>query len=220
MTFQIAIDGPSSSGKSTVAKIIADRLNITYIDTGAMYRALTLAVIEQKIDIHDEEALDALLTTIDIRFERVGDTQHIYLNGQDVTEQIRSTEVTNQVSAVSAIKEVRELLVEIQREIAKQQSVVMDGRDIGTVVLPQAKYKFYFTADAKVRAQRRYDENKEKERLDQTLEELTEQIIKRDYYDMHREISPLKQAEDAVLIDCTYMSVDEMVENVLSLIKQ
>lgn len=219
MTYQIAIDGPSSSGKSTVAQIIAKRLGITYIDTGAMYRAVTVAVLEEDININNDEEIKKLLNDIEIQFKWVNDQQHIYLGSKDVTEVIRSTEVTSNVSAVSAIKAVRELLVELQREIASNNSVAMDGRDIGTVVLPNADYKFFFTADARVRAQRRYEENKALGRLDQTLEELTELIIKRDEYDSNREISPLKKAEDATVIDSTNMTIEEMVESVLNLIK-
>lgn len=219
MTYQIAIDGPSSSGKSTVAQIIAKRLGITYIDTGAMYRAVTVAVLEKNVDINNDEEIENLLKDIEIQFKWVDNQQHIYLGDKDVTEEIRSTEVTSNVSAVSAIKAVRELLVDLQREIASNNSVAMDGRDIGTVVLPSADYKFFFTADARVRAKRRYEENKALGRLDQTLEELTELIIKRDEYDSNREISPLKKAEDATVIDSTHMTIDEMVESVLSLIK-
>lgn len=219
MTYQIAIDGPSSSGKSTVAQIIAKRLGITYIDTGAMYRAVTIAVLEENVNIENNEEIEKILSNIKIQFKWVENKQHIYLNDKDVSEKIRSTKVTSNVSAVSALKAVRELLVELQREIASTNSVAMDGRDIGTVVLPNAEYKFFFTADARVRAKRRFEENKAAGRLDQTLEELTELIIKRDKYDSNREISPLKQAEDAIVIDSTNMTVDEMVENVLGYIK-
>ncbi|MBG9983723.1 (d)CMP kinase [Aerococcaceae bacterium DSM 111022] len=219
MTYQIAIDGPSSSGKSTVAQIIAKRLGITYIDTGAMYRAVTVAVLEENVNIENNEEIEKILSNIKIQFKWVENKQHIYLNDKDVSEKIRSTKVTSNVSAVSALKAVRELLVELQREIASTNSVAMDGRDIGTVVLPNAEYKFFFTADARVRAKRRFEENKAAGRLDQTLEELTELIIKRDKYDSNREISPLKQAEDAIVIDSTNMTVDEMVENVLGYIK-
>ncbi len=218
MIYQIAIDGPASSGKSTVAKIVADKLNITYIDTGAMYRAVTYYMLEKEIDINDSNSLATALEAIDIHFDRRGDQQMIYLNNRDVSEDIRTTRVTKSVSAVAAKKEVREKLVAIQQEIASAQSVVMDGRDIGTVVLPRAKYKFYFTADAEVRAKRRYEENKAKGILDQSLEELTEEIIRRDHYDMNREISPLKIAEDAIVIDGTNLTLDEMVNEVLSVV--
>ncbi|MBG9982326.1 (d)CMP kinase [Aerococcaceae bacterium DSM 111020] len=219
MTYQIAIDGPASSGKSTVAKIVADKLNITYIDTGAMYRAVTYFILENEINIEDAESLTKAMSEIDIQFDRNDKRQLIILNNQDVSDDIRSTHVTKHVSAVSAKKIVREKLVAIQQEIATKQSVVMDGRDIGTVVLPQAAYKFYFTADPEVRARRRYDENKEKGILDQSLEELTEEIIRRDHYDMNREISPLKIADDATVIDGTHLTLNEMVEAVLSAVK-
>ncbi|MGO4927591.1 (d)CMP kinase [Fundicoccus sp. Sow4_D5] len=216
MSITIAIDGPAASGKSTIAKQIAKRLSITYIDTGAMYRGVTLAVLRQKVAVDNIERIETILKEIDLSFEFVDGVQHLFLNNEDVEEAIRSVEVSQNVSAVSALDFVREDLVARQRTMAKEHSVVMDGRDIGTVVLPEADYKFFFIASPEIRAQRRYDENIARGITSQSFEELKADIIRRDEYDSTREHSPLKQAEDAITLDTGQGSIEENIEIVLS----
>lgn len=219
--FQIAIDGPSSSGKSTVAQAVAKKLDIIYIDTGAMYRAVTLAVLEDSINVSDVERVEKILPTLDLTFKRSDEgIQEMYLNSQNVSREIRSDEVTANVSEVSAYPFVREKLVEDQRNMASTHSVVMDGRDIGTVVLPHAEYKFFLNASAKVRAKRRFDENIEKGLSNQTLEEIEESIIARDHYDSNREHSPLKKADDAIELETDHLSVEQVVNTIIDHIKK
>ncbi|MGX7108568.1 (d)CMP kinase [Facklamia miroungae] len=210
--FSIAIDGPASSGKSTIAKLIAKKYNLTYIDTGAMYRAITLACLLNKININDPHRLGEILKAVNISFAMEGDQQKVLINGHDVTQEIRSVEVTQNVSKVSANLTVRQTLVQQQQEIARQESVVMDGRDIGTVVLPQASLKFYLVASSHIRAQRRYQENMAKGMKTQSLAEIEAEIIKRDQYDMTRTHSPLQKAEDAIEIDTSNLSIDQVVD--------
>lgn len=219
MEFAIAIDGPAASGKSTIAKRIAEKLNITYIDTGAMYRAVTLAVLKEGVSLDDTSALRDLLDALVFEFSCEDGVQHLWMNGEDVTQAIRSVEVSQRVSEVSALDFVRENLVKKQQQMAQATSVVMDGRDIGTVVLPNADYKFFFIASPDVRAQRRFDENKERGLTDQTFEELKADIIKRDDYDSNRLHSPLKKANDAIEIDTGQMSIEENVQEVLKYIQ-
>lgn len=220
-TFQISVDGPASSGKSTVSQEIAKKLNIIYIDTGAMYRAVTLAVLNKSIDVSDGQAVEALLNSINLTFKRSEEgKQEIYLNGQNVSAEIRSELVTANVSEISAYPYVREHLVNIQRNMAKEVSVIMDGRDIGTVVLPDAEYKFFLIASARVRAERRYKENMEKGHSDQSLEEIELAIKERDHYDSTREHSPLKKAEDAVEIDTDLLTVSEVVNEIIRQIER
>lgn len=219
--FQIAIDGPSSSGKSTVAQAIAKKLDIIYIDTGAMYRAVTLAVLQDSIEVSDAERVKKILPTLDLTFKRSDEgIQEMYLNRQNVSREIRSDEVTANVSEISAYPFVREKLVEDQRNMASTHSVVMDGRDIGTVVLPDAEYKFFLNASAKVRAKRRFDENIEKGLSNQTLEEIEESIIARDHYDSNREHSPLKKADDAIELETDHLSVEQVVNTIIDHIKK
>lgn len=219
--FQIAIDGPSSSGKSTVAQAIAKKLDIIYIDTGAMYRAVTLAVLQDSIEVSDAERVKKILPTLDLTFKRSDEgIQEMYLNRQNVSREIRSDEVTANVSEISAYPFVREKLVEDQRNMASTHSVVMDGRDIGTVVLPDAEYKFFLNASAKVRAKRRFDENVEKGLSNQTLEEIEESIIARDHYDSNREHSPLKKADDAIELETDHLSVEQVVNTIIDHIKK
>lgn len=219
--FQIAIDGPSSSGKSTVAQAIAKKLDIIYIDTGAMYRAVTLAVLKDSIEVSDAERVKKILPTLDLTFKRSDEgIQEMYLNSQNVSREIRSDEVTANVSEISAYPFVREKLVEDQRNMASTHSVVMDGRDIGTVVLPHAEYKFFLNASAKVRAKRRFDENIEKGLSNQTLEEIEESIIARDHYDSNREHSPLKKADDAIELETDHLSVEQVVNTIIDYIKK
>lgn len=219
--FQIAIDGPSSSGKSTVAQAIAKKLDIIYIDTGAMYRAVTLAVLQDSIEVSDAERVKKILPTLDLTFKRSDEgIQEMYLNRQNVSREIRSDEVTANVSEISAYPFVREKLVEDQRNMASTHSVVMDGRDIGTVVLPDAEYKFFLNASAKVRAKRRFDENVEKGLSNQTLEEIEESIIARDHYDSNREHSPLKKADDAIELETDLLSVEQVVNTIIDHIEK
>ena len=211
----IAIDGYSSCGKSTFAKAIAARLGYIFIDTGAMYRAVTLYALEHgaiRSGIVDEDEVVRLLKEIQItfRFNPERGASDIYVNGDRVEGKIRTIEVSNCVSAVSAIAEVREMLVKMQQEMGRRKGVVMDGRDIGTVVFPDAELKIFMTADPKVRAQRRYDELTAKgDRV--SLEEIEQNVRDRDYQDMHRAISPLRQAEDAIVLDNSHMTVEEQM---------
>ena len=211
----IAIDGYSSCGKSTFAKAIAARLGYIFIDTGAMYRAVTLYALEHgaiRSGIVDEDEVVRLLKEIQItfRFNPERGASDIYVNGDRVEGKIRTIEVSNCVSAVSAIAEVREMLVKMQQEMGRRKGVVMDGRDIGTVVFPDAELKIFMTADPKVRAQRRYDELTAKgDRV--SLEEIEQNVRDRDYQDMHRAISPLRQAEDAIVLDNSQMTVEEQM---------
>ena len=216
---RIAIDGPAGAGKSTVAKAVAKKLGFIYVDTGAMYRAIGLYLMEKKLNFLDEEPLRRALDEVqlDIGFEN--DVQQVYLNGKNVTSQIRTEAAGNMASQVSALLPVREKLVEIQQDMGRRANVVMDGRDIGTVVLPDAELKIYFTASSRVRAERRYRELAEKGIIS-TIEEVEAEIIARDYRDMHRKHSPLKQAEDAVLVDSSEMTVNDALQAVLKLAQE
>lgn len=216
---QIAIDGPASAGKSTIAKILASDLNFVYVDTGAMYRAITLAAFQAGVDPNDESGVTALLPDLTITFQPGEPVQRVFLNGQEVTEDIRSVEVTANVSAVSSYAAVREAMTALQRDIASENGVVMDGRDIGTTVLPNAEVKIFLIASVAERAQRRFKENQAKG-MDTSLEELESAIEKRDYLDSHREISPLKKADDAVELDTTGLSIDGVVDAVKAIIAE
>ncbi len=214
---RIAIDGPAAAGKSTVAKKIARKLSIVYIDTGAMYRAFTLKAIECGVDLEDEKSLVELLheTTITLNQKENGKEQIILLDGKDVTEAIRSQVVSNSVSLVAKHPLIREDMVERQRKLAENKSVVMDGRDIGTNVLPHAEVKIFLIASVDERAKRRYGENKRRG-IASDLEQLKLEIKERDNRDMNRETSPLIQAEDAIAIDTTELSIDQVVEEILN----
>ena len=216
MNYSIAIDGPSASGKSTIAKILATRLNFTYIDTGAMYRAFTLAVLNKGLDPKDEKQCDSLIGKIEIDFDA---NNHITLDGEDVSSRVRENDVADNVSYVSTYKNVRLCLVDIQRKLANNRSVIMDGRDIGTYVLPNASVKFFQIADVYERADRRYMENLEKG-IQTTREECLENLKKRDYIDSHREFAPLKPAIDSILIDTTNLKISDVVEKLLSILKE
>lgn len=213
----IAIDGPASSGKSTVAKQIARDLNLIYIDTGAMYRSLTLKAISENIDIKDEMKLFNLLKDTEIQFFKEENEQLAYLDGKDVTVSIRDNEVTNAVSEVSAHEKVRSELVSRQREMAKEKSVIMDGRDIGTVVLPDADVKIFLNASVEERAKRRHKENIEKG-FESDYDSLVKEIEQRDYLDSNRETSPLKKANDAILIDSTQLTIQEVIVKIEEII--
>ncbi|MDR2833728.1 MAG: (d)CMP kinase [Streptococcaceae bacterium] len=214
----IAIDGPASSGKSTVAKIIAKNHNYIYIDTGAMYRAVTLAAIQDNVAFANETALVELIKNQPIHFEATANGQLVFLNNIDVTEAIRQNEVTNNVSEVAAHKFVRKYLVDLQRSFAQTGGVVMDGRDIGTVVLPNAQVKIFLIASVDERAERRYKENIEKG-IKTNLEILKEEIARRDYLDSTRVVSPLKKADDALQVDTTGMTIEEVVLTIEKIIE-
>lgn len=215
----IAIDGPASSGKSTVAKIIANELGFVYTDTGAMYRSITYLALKTGCALDDEAAIAALIDQYPITFKPKKDGQDVFVGTEEVTEAIRQPEVTNAVSEVSAHPAVRKKLVEQQQAIAVEGGVVMDGRDIGTAVLPQAEIKIFLVASVQERAERRFKENKEKG-IDTTFDVLKQEIEQRDYLDSHRAVSPLKQAEDAVRIDTSGMSIKEVVAAIKQTIKE
>jgi len=217
--YNIAIDGPSSAGKSTIAKKVAARLGTTYLDTGAMYRALTLSALRKGADLESEPAILAVLDESEIHLTQVEGHQTVFLNDEDVTETIRSTDVTKNVSVVSSHEKVRAEMVRRQQRFAEKGGIVMDGRDIGTVVLPNADLKIYLVASAEERALRRYHESVAKG-MTVSLEQLTEDMKARDHYDMNREASPLRKADDAVELDTTHLSIDAVVETVLNLIKK
>lgn len=209
-SLKVAIDGPASSGKSTIAKLLAEEYYLVYVDTGAMYRALTFEALRKGIDINSEKSLANLLTNLEITFKRSKEGQRVFVNGEDITSDIRQPEVTNSVSTVSSFERIREELVDRQREIAEDTGVAMDGRDIGTVVLPEADVKIFLVASVQERAIRRHNENIEKG-IPSNLKKQKEEITARDTLDSNREISPLKQAEDAILLDTTGKTIDEVV---------
>lgn len=217
MSFNVAIDGPAGAGKSTVAKTVAREQGFTYVDTGAMYRAMAFYFIREGIDSNDEAAVCAGLDEIEIALAYEDGVQQVLLNGENVSGLIRTEEVGMATSNISKYKPVREKMVAIQQEIAKRMDVVMDGRDIGMWVLPNADVKLYLTASPLVRAKRRHKELIEKGGT-KTLEEIEQDIIKRDYQDMHRENSPLVQAPDAVLLDSSDMTLKEVVDTILNMI--
>ncbi|MBR6696940.1 MAG: 4-hydroxy-3-methylbut-2-enyl diphosphate reductase [Lachnospiraceae bacterium] len=218
MSYQIAIDGPAGAGKSTIAKRVAKKLDYIYVDTGAMYRAMALYFVKNKIDIYDELAVNEACQDIDIAIKYENDVQQVYLNGENVTAFLRTEEVGNTASVTSAYKKVREKLVELQRKLGKTNNVVMDGRDIGTHVLVDADVKVYLTASVEARAQRRYKELLEKNE-ECNLEDIKADIEDRDYRDMNREISPLRQAEDAILVDSSDMTIEEVTDKIIRLTK-
>ena len=215
--FSIAIDGPAGAGKSSIAKALADRLNVIYLDTGAMYRTVALYMHQHGYIGADDIRKNVNAPEIEVKF--IDGRQHMILDGKDVSKEIRSPEASMFASRVSAIPEVRERLVALQREIAKGHSVVMDGRDIGTKVLPNATLKVYLTASCEVRAERRYKELKEKDPT-VTLEGITEDILKRDFNDAHREASPMVQAADAVRVDSSDMTPEEVVSAIIDLLEK
>ncbi len=215
----IAIDGPASSGKSTVAKILAKQLNYVYCDTGAMYRAITYLALQNQIDIQAEEPLVALCVNHTISFQQAENGQRVFIDGHEVTEAIRQPDVTNAVSAVSKDSKVREEIVALQQKIGKAGGGVMDGRDIGTAVLPKAEVKIFLGASVEERAERRFKENQEKG-IETDFETLKAEIERRDYLDSTREVSPLVQASDAVKIDTTGLTIEEVVAAIQNVIKQ
>lgn len=214
----IAIDGPASSGKSTVAKILAKDYGFIYVDTGAMYRAVTYLAVVHEAHFSDEKKLVALIKKYPITFQQTTKGQLVFVDGQDVTEEIRSQQVTTAVSEVAAHALVREELVQQQRILAEAGGVVMDGRDIGTTVLPNAEVKIFLVASVEERAQRRYKENQAKG-FEASFEELKAAIAKRDYLDSNREVSPLIQAKDAVLVDTTGMSIEQVTGKIKEIVQ-
>jgi len=210
----VAIDGPAGSGKGTVAKILSDKCNLLYIDTGAMYRAIAYKMLKEGIDISEENKIVELARNSKIEFVD-GKT---YLDGEDISKEIRTMEVTKIVSPVSSIVELRKILVDLQRKMAENSDVIMEGRDITTVVFPNATYKFYLDADVESRAKRRYKENIQKG-IDSSFEEILENIKKRDYNDMHKEAGSLIRTEDAHYIDSTNMTIEEVVEEIKNIIE-
>ena len=213
---QIAIDGPAGAGKSTVAKIVAEKLKFTYIDTGAMYRAVTYQAMQQNVALGDGAALTALAQTMKITLQPSAEGQLIFIDGQEVTQVVRTPEVTANVSQVAAHAGVREIMVELQQELARAGGVVMDGRDIATHVLPQAELKIYMSATVEERARRRFIDN-EQRGIASTLEELKLAIATRDRQDSEREASPLIQAPDALFLDTTELSIEEAADEILAL---
>ena len=207
----VAIDGPAATGKSTSAKLVAQKLGFTYMDTGAMYRCITLSVLRNHISLADEEALQLLIQEMDMHFERTDDNLVVRLNKEDVSTLIRKPEVTSHVSAVSALPQVRNHMVDIQRKIAKNQDCVIEGRDIGTIVFPKADVKFFLVADDIVRARRRQLDLKAIGE-EKTIDELVEEICRRDRFDSERSHSPLKKADDAVEVDTSQLTIDEQVD--------
>jgi len=208
----IAIDGPAGSGKSTTSKLVAERLGISHLDTGSMYRAVTLYFIENQYHVGEVD-IDEVLESIDIEISN----ELVFLNGRDVTSKLRDPKVSSLVSDISSLQKVRFKMVQLQRNISENKSIVIDGRDIGTVVFPEADFKFFITASIEVRASRRFDELKASN-SDITLDEILGQIEKRDYFDSTRDNSPLKKASDAITIDTTRLSIDEQVNLILETI--
>lgn len=219
MGFNVAIDGPAGAGKSTIAKTIAKNCQFIYVDTGAMYRSIGLYILRKGISIQDEEAVSAVLPEITVSIEYVDGAQQVILNGENVSGLIRTQEVSEAASVTSQYKAVRAHLLQLQRSLAASADVLMDGRDIGTQILPNADLKIFLTADPEVRAKRRYLELTEKG-TECVYEDILAEIKERDYRDSHREVSPLRQAEDAVVVDSSYLSIDEVVDAIMKLIAE
>ena len=219
MGFIVAVDGTAGSGKGSVTKVVAERLNLVTIDTGAMYRSVTLAMLEQNVGLEETEKIAEILKDIKIEFVDEGTEKKVFLNGKDVTLKIRSKEVTEFVSPVATIKIVREHMAQLQREMAKSIDVIMEGRDIGTNVFPNADVKIYLDATPEERAERRFRQNKENG-IDIPFEEILRNVKERDYIDSHREIAPLTKAPDAIYIDSTGMTIEEEAEEVIKIITE
>lgn len=211
MRISVAIDGPAGAGKSTIAKIIGERFKLMYINTGSMYRAVTLKALENGIEASDVKSVCDLVSTLDMHFKN----DRLILNGEDVNDVITTPKISNNVSAYASIREVRQNLVSIMQKMANQYDVIMDGRDIGTVVLKDATFKFFLTATPEERADRRFTELKNKN-IDVNYDEILHDIIKRDYLDSHREVDPLRKADDATEIDTTGLNINEVVDKIAS----
>lgn len=218
MSFVVAIDGPAGTGKGTITKLIAQELGLVNIDTGAMYRCIALKAIREGISsIEEKEKLIEIAKNVEIQIENYNGNQQVFLNGEDVTKEIRSLEVSAFVSPVSSIPEIREIMVSLQRKMAEGKDVIMEGRDITTVVFPNADVKIYLDADVEERARRRFEENKQRG-IQTTFEETLEAVKKRDYNDMHKPIGALKIVEDAIVVDTTKMKIEEVKEKVKNII--
>lgn len=218
MGYNIAIDGPAGAGKSTIAKLVAKKKGYIYVDTGAMYRGLAIHFLKKGIDADDVTAIEAACDAADVTIGYENGAQQVYLNGENITEMLRKEEVGVMASRTSGIPKVRATLMDLQQTMARTKDVVMDGRDIGTVVLPDADVKVYLTASVECRAKRRYLELQEKG-VACNLEEIAKDIEERDYRDMHRETSPLRQADDAVLVDSSDMTIEEVADAIIALCK-
>lgn len=219
MSYNIAIDGPAGAGKSTIAKQIAKKLSFIYVDTGAMYRAMALFMLRNGISGNDTEKIEKECENVDITISYIEGEQQVLLNGENVTALLREEQVGNMASSVAKIGVVRTKLVSLQQKLAKEADVIMDGRDIGTCVLPNADAKIYLTATSKERAKRRFEELKAKNSACD-IDEIERDIIARDEQDMNREVSPLKQAEDAVLVDSSNMGIEQVVETIIEIFKE
>lgn len=220
MSIAIAIDGPAGAGKSTIAKMAAKELSFIYVDTGALYRAIGLCAYRNNIDSKDEEKIIEMLSTIKVELAfNDNKEQIVLLNGEDVSSLIRTPEISMYASNVSAIPQVRAFLLDLQRNMAQTNNIIMDGRDIGTVVLPQAQVKIFLTASAEVRAKRRYDELIEKG-MDVKYEDVLSDVVTRDYNDSHRETAPLKPADDSVIVDTSDLDLQQSVDKLISIMKE
>ena len=216
---KIALDGPAGAGKSTVAKAISKKLNIMYLDTGAMYRAVALHMLDNGIEVSELDKVEEALKNLDLVVKYEDGVQKMYLKGEDVSLRIRENAVSKAASDFSALQPVRVFLVKMQQETAKKNDCILDGRDIGTCVLPDADFKFYLTADSSERARRRAKELEEKGQI-VDVKKIQEEIEQRDYNDSHREFSPLRQAEDAILVDSTFMGIEEVQNYIINIIKE
>ena len=219
MGFIVAVDGTAGSGKGTVTKLVAEKLNLVTIDTGAMYRCVTVAVLEQNVNLDDAEKIAEILKNLQIEFIEDENGKKVLLNGKDVTLKIRSKEVNENVSPVSTLRAVREHLAEMQREMAKTIDVIMEGRDIGTNVFPNADVKIYLDATPEERATRRFKQNQENG-IEMSFEEILKNVKERDYIDSHREVAPLTKADDAIYIDSTGMEIEKVVEEIVKIINE
>lgn len=218
MAFNVAIDGPAGAGKSSIARAAAKKLGFIYVDTGALYRAVGVYGLRNGIDNKNADAVAGMLPHISVELKFQDGVQHVYLNGEDVSEEIRTPPASMAASDVSAVPAVRQFLFDLQRDIAKKNDCIMDGRDIGTVVLPDAQVKIFLTASPEARAMRRYKELQEKGTQD-TYEEVLADLLQRDYNDSHRAVAPLKPAEDSITVDNSGLSLDDSIEQVLSVIR-
>ena len=219
MGFVVAVDGPAGSGKGTITKIVADKMNLVSIDTGAMYRCVALEMINRNVTMDELDKIKVILDEIKIELKRENDTPKVYLNGKDVSNKIRTKEVNGLVSQVSHIPVVRQAMVELQREMGNTKDVIMEGRDIGTNVFPNADVKIYLDASAEERANRRFKQNEE-QGIDIPYEEILENIKFRDHNDKTSDVAPLKKAEDAILVDSTNMPINEVVQTIIDIIKE
>lgn len=218
MGYNVAVDGPAGAGKSTIAKLVAKKKGYIYVDTGAMYRGLAIHFLKKGIDPEDKDAVARACADADVKIGYENGVQQVWLNGENITSMLRTEEVGNMASKTSAIPAVREKLLELQRSLARNEDVIMDGRDIGTNILPNADVKIYLTASVETRAKRRYDELREKGE-ECSLEDISRDIQERDERDMNRETAPLKKAEDAILVDSSDMTIQEVVDTICSYCK-